>query len=133
MLKSRLLAKYKGWRQTGWTPYAYVELRTTFSGPTVNADCNAEGTEWYLPGTHTQEGEAGWFLEGFNGTYINRLRASIGADYRLSQSGTLTFFLLLDRVSSRALDANKEGTKLKSYTHRTGFVGTLGANYTYSF
>lgn len=40
-LKSRLSAKYKGWQHRGWTPYAYLELRTNFSGPSITADYNA--------------------------------------------------------------------------------------------
>ena len=129
-LKSRLTLKYKGLQR--WTPYAYVELRNTLNAPVINALYNSTyGVYMTYSGSST--GEAGWFLDGFSGCYINRLRGSLGADYKINRHNTLNLYILLDYVSDKVVDANAEGTKLKSYTHEHGFVGQIGAAYEYSF
>ena len=129
-LKSRLTLKYKGLQR--WTPYAYVELRNTLNAPVINALYNSTyGVYMTYSGSST--GEAGWFLDGFSGCYINRLRGSLGADYKINRHNTLNLYILLDYVSDKVVDANAEGTKLKSYTREHGFVGQIGAAYEYSF
>ena len=129
-LKSRLTLKYKGLQR--WTPYAYVELRNTLNAPVINALYNSTyGVYMTYSGSIT--GEAGWFLDGFSGCYINRLRGSLGADYKINRHNTLNLYILLDYVSDKVVDANAEGTKLKSYTREHGFVGQIGAAYEYSF
>lgn len=132
-LKSRLAVKYKGWQPRGWTPYAYIEVRNTFSAPTVTADYNAATGTYLVPGTTSSEGEAGWFLDGFDGTYVDRVRMCLGVDYRMTRASTLTFYLLADRIDNKAIDANAEGTRLKAYNREKGLVGSLGFNYTYAF
>lgn len=132
-LKSRLSVKYKGWQPHGWTPYAYLEVRNTFSGPVVTADYHAATGTYLIPGTSASEGEAGWFLDGFNSTYVDRVRACLGIDYRMTRTSTLTFYLLADRVDNKVIDSNAEGTRLKAYTREKGLVGSLGFNYTYTF
>lgn len=133
-LKSRLSVKYKGWQHRGFTPYAYLELRHTFSGAAVTATYDTLQDCYYVPGTTSIEGsEAGWFLEGFNSTYLNRLRACIGVDYRMSRAATWTLFLMADRLNDKVIDSNKEGTVLKSYVHRVGAFFSLGVGYTYAF
>lgn len=132
-LKSRLKLQYKGMRRM--EPYAYVEVRNTLNAPVVNATYNSATDTWgyYSDGTFTQKGAEGWFLEGFDGVYINRLRGGLGVDYRLSRSSSLDICLMADRVMDKVVDANAEGTKLKSYTRETGFVGWLTVGYCYSF
>lgn len=133
-LKSRLTLKYKGWQPRGLEPYAFAELRNTFSGPTVAAEYNTTKKAWCVPGTNSTEGdEAGWFLDGFNSTYVNRFRLGLGMDIRLSRQGLLNVQLLADWVSDKVIDANKKGTVLNSYEHRTGFMASLCAGYTYMF
>ena len=129
-LKSRITLKYKGLQR--WTPYAYVELRNTLNAPVINALYNSTyGVYMTYSGSST--GKAGWFLDGFSGCYINRLRGSLGADYKINRHNTLNLYILLDYVSDKVVDANAEGTKLKSYTREHGFVGQIGAAYEYSF
>lgn len=128
MLKSRIMAKYKGLEK--FEPYAFVEMRNYLNAPVVVANYN--GT-YYLTDDNARTGEAGWFLEGFNGGYINRYRASLGVDIKFDKSNTLGIYLLADYVSDKVIDANAEGTKLKSYTKEKGFVGTIGAEYVFSF
>ena len=132
-LKSRLSAKYKGWQHRGWTPYAYLELRTNFSGPSITADYNVATGTYFVPGTSDIEGEAGWFLDGFSSTYNDRLRLCFGTDYRITRASTLTAYLLADYLNEKVVDANKEGTKLKSYTHERGLMFSLGVAYQYAF
>ncbi len=127
-LKSRLKVCYKGFQQL--QPYAYAELRHTLNAPVISA-YYSNGT--YYTDSFEEEGEAGWFISGWNGVYLNRMRFCLGASYKMSQASTLDFYLLADRISEKCVDANAEGTKLKNYTYEKGFVGWAGASYTYKF
>ena len=129
-LKSRLKVQYRGLRRL--TPYAYLELRNTLNSPVISAYYN-ESTGEYFTSEGSLTGDAGWFLEGFSGAYVNRVRGCLGAEYRLDRRSRLEAYLLLDRVSDKQVDANAEGTKLKSYTREQGFVGQLCLGYSYSF
>ena len=76
------------------------------------------------------------------------LKSRLKAQYRVSASLTpyayvelrntlnapviLNLYILADRVMDKVVDANAEGTKLKSYTRETGFIGQVGVAYTYS-
>ena len=79
-----------------------------------------------------ETGNAGWFISGWNGVYVNRLRGSVGVNYKFDRHNTLNLYILADRVMDKVVDANAEGTKLKSYTRETGFIGQVGVAYTYS-
>lgn len=91
-----------------------------------------DGTN-YLTSSGSKTGDAGWFLDGFSGNYFNRIRLGVGAQIKFDVHNGLNICLLLDRVSDKIIDANAEGTKLKSYTKETGFVGQIGVGYVYSF
>lgn len=127
-LKSRLKLSYKGLRRL--EPYAYVELRNTLNAPVINA--SYDGTN-YLTSALSQYGEAGWFIDSWSGVYVNRVRGSVGFDYRLSKASSIDVSLMADRIVDKVVDANAEGTKLKSYTRETGFVGWINIGYSYSF
>ena len=127
-LKSRLKLSYKGLRRL--EPYAYVELRNTLNAPVISA--SYDGTN-YLTSALSQYGEVGWFIDSWTGMYINRVRGSIGFEYRLSKASRIDISLLADRIMDKVVDANAEGTKLKSYTRETGFVGWINIGYSYSF
>ena len=127
-LKSRLKLSYKGLRRL--EPYAYVELRNTLNAPVISA--SYDGTN-YLTSALSQYGEAGWFIDSWSGAYINRVRGSVGFDYRLSKASSIDVSLMADRIMDKVVDANAEGTKLKSYTRETGFVGWINIGYSYSF
>lgn len=133
MLKSRLKVQYKGFRRI--EPYAYVELRHILNAPVINAVYNTATDTWgyYSYGTFYNKGDEGWFLEGFRGGYMNRLRGSVGFDYRLTRRSSIDVALMADYCMSKEVDANAEGTKLKSYTRETGFVGWITAGYSFSF
>lgn len=128
MLKSRLKVSYKGFRR--WTPYGAIEMRNTLNAPVIKA--NYDGTH-YVTDAGSQTGEAGWFLDGFSGVYVNRWRGTLGASYRIDRNSTLEVYLLADYNTDKKVDANAEGTKLKSYIIKKGFKGWLCLNYEYSF
>lgn len=127
-LKSRLKLSYKGLRRI--EPYAYVELRNTLNAPVISA--SYDGTN-YLTSALSQYGEAGWFIDSWTGMYVNRVRGSLGFEYRFSKASRIDISLLADRIVDKEVDANAEGTKLKSYTRETGFVGWINIGYSYSF
>jgi hypothetical protein len=127
-LKSRLKLSYKGLRRL--EPYAYVELRNTLNSPVISA--SYDGTN-YLTSALSQYGEAGWFIDSWTGMYVNRVRGSLGFEYRLSKASRIDISLLADHIVDKVVDANAEGTKLKSYTRETGFVGWINIGYSYSF
>lgn len=127
-LKSRLSAKYN--YSERFAPYVFVEFRSVLNAPVVVA--SYDGTN-YLTSSGSKTGDAGWFLDGFSGSYLNRIRLGVGAQIKFDVHNGLNICLLLDRVSDKIVDANAEGTKLKSYTKETGFVGQIGVGYVYSF
>lgn len=129
MLKSRLMAKYKGFGR--YQPYGYVEVRNYLNAPVISAAF--DGNVYVTMDEYAEEGPAGWFLSGFNGGYVNRLRGSLGMDIRMDKRSTLSFYFLADYLIDKEVDANAEGTKLKSYTKETGFRGWFGAGYEYAF
>lgn len=132
-LKSRLKLSYKGIRRI--EPYAFFEMRHMLNAPVISATYNTATDTWgyYSGSTFYKKGEAGWFLDGFNGCYLNRMRGAIGLEYTISRNSSIDICLMADRVSDKVVDANAEGTKLKSYTRETGFIGWLTAGYCYSF
>lgn len=127
-LKSRLKLTYKGFRR--WEPYGYVEMRNTLNAPVIKA--NFDGT-YYVTDAGSRTGEAGWFLDGFSGWYVNRWRGALGVEYRLTKASRLEATLLADWETDKVVDANAEGTKLKSYTRESGFIGWFAVGYSYSF
>jgi len=128
-LKSRLKAQYKGFGKI--SPFAYFEIRQYLNAPVISAAY--DGTNYLTLDDLMETGNAGWFLSGYNGSYINRYRTSIGADIRVNRNSTFTVYFMGDYVSDKVVDANAEGTKLKSYTKETGFVGWFGASYEFAF
>jgi len=130
MLKSRLTFKYKGFAHV--IPYAFVEIRSYHNAPVISAAY--DGSSYLpIPDSDQSSDTQGWFINGFNGAYINRVRTSLGMDIKLTKNHTLNIFFLADYVNDKVIDANAEGTKLKSYTRQTGFVGSIGIGYEFSF
>lgn len=131
-LKSRVKVAYTGLRR--WEPYATMELRNTLNAPVINAVYNEATDTWgyYSGSTFTEKGDPGWFLEGFNGIYVNRLRGTLGVEYRIDKRSRLEVSLMADYSIDKEVDANSSGKKLKSYTRETGFTGWFCVNYSYS-
>ena len=133
-LKSRVKVVYKGLRRC--EPYASLELRHVLNAPVINAVYSTTADTWGYydaSGSFTQKGDAGWFLDGFNGSYLNRVRGALGFKYKFNKRNSIDLCLLADYCIDKEVDANSEGTKLKSYTRETGLKGWLTAGYTYQF
>lgn len=128
-LKSRLMAKFKGFGNV--QPFGFFEVRNYLNAPVIEAAY--DGTVYVTLDDYSETGEAGWFLTGFNGGYVNRLRGSIGIEILLNKHSTLNFYFLTDYIIEKKVDANATGTVLKSYIKQTGFCGWLGAGYEFSF
>ena len=127
MLKSRFTIKYN---TKVASPYLYFELRNFLNAPVIYA--NYDGTQ-YLTDDGSLKGEPGWFLHSFKGGYLNRYRTCLGVDVKINKHHKLDLYFLGDFVSDKVVDANSEGTRLKSYTKEHGFVGNLGLEYVFSF
>ena len=131
VLKSRLKVIYKGMKRL--EPYGSMEVSNMLNAPVITATYKEATDTWVSSETGLAKNEAGWFLDGFNGMYVSRVRATLGASYRLDRRNTIEVYLMGDYNIEKEVDANAEGTKLKAYTRKTGFVGWIGANYSYSF
>ena len=127
-LKSRISVKYK--INSVLAPYFYVEMRNVLNAPTIAAHFNGEV---YLNEEGEEEGDPGWFLKGYKGCYINRIRSAIGIDFKFYYSQKVGVYFFADYLNNKKVDANSAGTKLKSYTRETGFMATLGVSYVYVF
>ena len=130
VLKSRMSAKYRGF--DGFKPYGFLEVRNTLNAPAIAATYSAS-TGKYLTSAGAEEGEAGWFISGWDNMYINRYRLGLGCDFELAPQHGLDVFLYTDYYTDKEVDANCDGTKLKSYTVQHGFNAILGVGYTFSF
>lgn len=128
-LKSRVTVKYVGLDRM--EPYAFFELRNYLNAPVIYAAY--DGSSYLTLDDYSESGPAGWFLNGFNGGYINRYRGCIGTDIKFDKHNTLSLYLMADYVTDKEVDANAEGTKLKKYAKETGMKGWMGAGYEYSF
>ena len=129
MLKSRLSVRYKGFAKV--EPYLYFEMRNYLNAPVISAAY--DGINYGTIDGLLQESEPGWFLSGFKGGYVNRLRGSLGVDVKIDKRNTLNFHFMGDYCIDKVVDANAEGTILKSYTKEKGFRGWFGAGYEFAF
>ncbi len=119
-LKSRFKVSYKA--NPAITPYAYAELRNVFNDPSCTATWNPSSQKY-----------TDYSFGGYNDININRLRGSLGIEWKLNNSHAFDFFLLEDYCRDKVIDTNAEGTKLKSLTYDRKFLSSLGVGYTFSF
>jgi len=129
-LKSRLKAQYKGFQSI--EPYLFLEMRHYLNAPAISATYSTTSDAW-LTDDGSTSGDAGWFLSGFNSSYVNRLRGCVGMEWRVTRQSSFDFYLMADWINDKVVDSNAEGTKLKSYTQEQGFVGWLGVSYRFAF
>lgn len=119
-LKSRFKIAYKGLHDV--TPYGYIELRNVFNDPSVKATWSTTSLSY-----------ADYSFGGYNDAYINRVRGSLGAEWKLSKKHALDFFLLTDYNYDKNIDTDAAGTTLKSLTWDQGINVSLGVGYKFSF
>mgnify|MGYP002852969531 CR=1 FL=1 len=119
-LKSRFKVSYNA--SPTLTPYGYIELRNVFNDPACDA-------LW----STTSRAYAGYSFLGYTDTYLNRLRGSLGADWKLDKHNALDLFVMADYCHDKNIDTNKAGTKLKSLTYDRKINLGLGIGYKFSF
>lgn len=119
-LKSRFKIAYKGLQNV--TPYGYIEIRNVLNDPSVKATWSTTSLAY-----------SDYSFGGYNDAYINRIRGSLGAEWKLSKQHALDFFLLTDYYYDKNIDTNSKGTKLKSLTYDQGINMSLGVGYKFSF
>ncbi|MBQ9584281.1 MAG: DUF2490 domain-containing protein [Bacteroidales bacterium] len=118
-LKSRFKIAYKGLQDV--TPYGYIELRNVFNDPSVKATWSTTSLTY-----------AEYSFGGYNDAYINRVRGSLGAEWKLSKKHALDFFLLTDYNYDKNIDTDAAGTTLKSLTWDQGINLSLGVGYKFA-
>lgn len=119
-LKSRFKASYKG--HPTLTPYGYLEFRNVFNDPSCTATWSTTSLAY-----------SDYSFGGYNDAYINRVRGSLGTEWKISKQHSFDFFLLADYCYEKDIDTNAKGTKLKSLTYDQAFNVGLGIGYQYSF
>jgi len=119
-LKSRLKLAYKGFIHI--EPYAYIELRNCFNGPSFTADYNDAS------GKYTN-----YKFIGYSDVYVNRLRGALGLEWKINTSHSIDFKLMGDWCRDKSIDTNAEGTKLKSYSWEQALNTSLSVGYVFSF
>lgn len=119
-LKSRLKVSYKA--SSALTPYGYIEFRNVLNDPACSATWNTANQSY-----------SDYSFEGYNDAYLNRVRGSLGVDWKLDKRNSIDFYLLGDYCYDKNIDTNAEGTKLKSLTYDRTFKGWLGIGYKFSF
>ena len=119
-LKSRLKVAYKG--NPILTPYAYLEARNVFNDPRCSATWSTSSSSY-----------SDYEFLGYGDAYFNRLRGSVGLEWKLSNQHAFDFYVLTDYCYDKNIDTNAEGTKLKSLTFDRAFNVSLGIGYKFSF
>lgn len=102
-LRHRLRAQY-AFPHKPWKPYAYVELRHTLNVQEIVGD-----------------------------NFINRMRASVGAEYLINSRHSFDFYYLFDYSKGYDIGFTRNKGLLKEYTTEKGYYHTLGVQYNFSF
>lgn len=119
-LKSRFKISYKGFSKV--TPYGYIEMRNVFNDPACSATWST-----------TSKAYTNYSFKGYTHAYINRVRASLGAEWKVTKRHALDFYLLGDYCYDKDIDTNSAGTKLKSLTYDQAFNTAICVGYQFSF
>lgn len=119
-LKSRAKLSYRGSKNI--EPYAYVELRNIFNGPSCSA------TYYSAAGTY-----GNYEFLGYKDVYVNRLRGAVGVEWKLNGQHSLDFYSMFDHCRDRMTDTNRSGTKLKSIAWESANRASLCIGYKFSF
>ena len=124
VLRSRLKASYK-FRNAPLEPYAAFEPRLVLNG-----------AKWSAEGVTSAFEEAGF--SGHKDVYFNRLRGSVGVEWKLNSRHSLDFYGIYDYLRDKEIDARKEGSAkgvlLKApVLLQTGHRVSVGVGYKFSF
>lgn len=119
-LKSRVKVAYKA--PNGITPYGFVEVRNVFNDPA----CKATWSTASLAFTDYE-------FTGYTDTYVNRVRGSLGAEWKIDKHNALDFSILADYCYDKEIDTGSQGTVLKSLSYDRSFNTTFRISYQFSF
>lgn len=119
-LKSRIKVSYKGFSSV--TPYGYVEVRNVFNDPACSATWSSASQAY-----------TDYSFKGYTDAYVNRVRGSLGAEWKLTKNHALDFYILGDYGYDKNIDTNASGTKLKSLTYDPSFKTSFCVGYQFSF
>ena len=120
MLKSRFKVSYKGFK--GVTPYGYAEVRNVFNDPACSAIWST-----------TSEAYSEYSFKGYTDAYINRVRGSLGVEWKMNKHHALDFYLLGDYGYEKDIDTDSKGTELRSLTYDQTFKTAFCIGYQFSF
>ena len=120
MLKSRFKVSYKGFSSV--TPYGYVEVRNVFNDPACSATWSTTGQTY-----------SNYSFLGYTDAYVNRLRGSLGLEWKLSKHHALDFYVLGDYCYDKDINTDAGGTTLKSLTYDQAFKTAFCIGYQFSF
>lgn len=112
MLKSRFKVSYKG--LTSVTPYGFLEVRNVFNDPAFSAAWSTASL------TYTD-------------AYVNRIRGSLGLEFKLSQQHALDLHVLGDYCYEKNIVAAPGGTTLQSLSYDRAFKTAFHIGYQFSF
>ena len=93
-----------------------------FNDPTCSATYNT-ATGKYTNYTFT----------GYNDAYLNRVRGTLGTEWKISKQHSLDFYLLGEYTYEKVLDVEKDGPTLRSLTYDQNFNAALCVAYIFSF
>lgn len=119
-LKSRLKAQYK--IDSHWSPYGYVEVRNVFNDPACSATWST-----------VSQAYGDYEFLGYNHAYLNRVRGSIGVDWKIDKHNSFDFYILTDYCKDKETDTADNGTRLKSLTWQQTLYGAACIGYKFSF
>ena len=107
--KGRLKVSYK-FADKPFEPYAGIEARVALNAVQYTEDL-----------THVD----------YDDVYINRVRLSLGTEWRLDKKNILDFYTLWDYRYNKDIDANQNG-KLKKIVYQPGYFLTIGVAYKFA-
>ena len=119
-MKSRFKVSYKA--TSTLSPYGYVELRNVFNDPACSATWSTASLAY-----------SDYSFLGYTDAYFNRVRGSLGVDWKLDKHNSLDIFILTDYCYDKVIDTNAKGTKLKSLIYDQSLKPAIGLGYKLSF
>lgn len=109
-LKSRVKASYK-FASLPLKPYASFEVRNEFNG------VRYASYSTFRPESLT-----------YNDSYINRLRTTIGTEWRLNRTEILDFYLMYDYNYDRQFDVSRNKQRFRSITNQYSHIFSFGVS-----
>ena len=130
-MRTRLKVEYSFTKRL--SAFAFAEPKWTLNRPRLRDYRYDSEIMRYVTPAGDVEGEPGWFMDGYRDMYITRTRVGAGFDKNFKKGRILTVYFQSDFRRSLKIDANSEGTKLKSLVWDRSIYLTPGVKFTRSF